>query len=106
MPNDWHLVHLGSRAVGGASLVMVEAYSRSPRDASHHMDSGLWSSEPTGGAFSRITAYYKKPGAIPGIQLAHVWAQSINGIFPGGEGARWMRAQGVGRSNSSQPGSF
>ncbi len=70
MPNDWHLVHLGSRAVGGASLVMAEATAVSPEGRISPWDSGLWSSDH-GKAFSRITAFIKSQGAVPGIQLAH-----------------------------------
>ena len=43
MPNDWHLVHLGSRAVGGAGLVMVEATAVSPEGRISPRDSGIWS---------------------------------------------------------------
>ncbi len=70
MPNDWHLVHLGSRAVGGASLVMVEATAVSPEGRISPSDSGLWSSGH-GKAFSRITAFIKSQGAVPGVQLGH-----------------------------------
>ena len=42
MPNDWHFVHLGSRAVGGAALVMVEATAVSPEGRISPVDSGIW----------------------------------------------------------------
>jgi 2,4-dienoyl-CoA reductase-like NADH-dependent reductase (Old Yellow Enzyme family) len=70
MPNDWHLVHLGSRAVGGAALVMVEATAVSPEGRISPWDSGIWSDGHAGG-FKRITAFVKAQGSIPGIQLAH-----------------------------------
>ena len=70
MPNDWHLVHLGSRAVGGAALVTVEATAVSPEGRISPWDSGIWSDKHTG-AFQRITAFVKAQGCIPGIQLAH-----------------------------------
>ena len=70
MPNDWHLVHLGSRAVGGSALVMVEATAVSPIGRISPRDSGIWSDEHTMG-FRRITEFIKANGAIPGIQLAH-----------------------------------
>ena len=70
MPNDWHLVHLGSRAVGGAALVMVEATAVSPEGRISPRDSGMWSDAHTRG-FQRITAFVKAQGSIPGIQLAH-----------------------------------
>jgi 2,4-dienoyl-CoA reductase-like NADH-dependent reductase (Old Yellow Enzyme family) len=70
MPNDWHLVHLGARAVGGAALVMVEATAVSPEGRISPWDSGMWS-DGHAGAFQRITAFIKAQGCIPGIQLAH-----------------------------------
>ena len=70
MPNDWHLVHLGSRAVGGASLVMVEASAVSPEGRISPNDSGMWSDDHAM-AFKRITGFLKSQGAVPGIQLAH-----------------------------------
>jgi 2,4-dienoyl-CoA reductase-like NADH-dependent reductase (Old Yellow Enzyme family) len=70
MPNDWHLVHLGSRAVGGAALVMVEATAVSPEGRISPWDSGIWSDEHVNG-FRRITTFVKTQGSVPGIQLAH-----------------------------------
>src|ERR1700691_4008231 len=70
MPTDWHLVHLGSRAVGGAALVMVEATAVSPEGRISPWDSGIWSAEH-GRAFGRITRFIKEHGAVPGVQLAH-----------------------------------
>ncbi|MCJ7605433.1 MAG: hypothetical protein MUO19_05285, partial [Dehalococcoidales bacterium] len=70
MPTDWHLVHLGSRAVGGAALVIVEATAVSPEGRISPWDSGMWS-EDHARAFMPITAFVKAHGALPGIQLAH-----------------------------------
>ena len=70
MPNDWHLVHLGARAVGGAALVMVEATAVSPEGRISPWDSGMWTDDHAA-AFQRITAFIKAQGCIPGIQLAH-----------------------------------
>jgi len=70
LPTDWHLVHLGSRAVGGAALVMVEATAVSPEGRISPWDSGIWSREHAL-AFQRITAFLKAQGAVPGIQIAH-----------------------------------
>jgi 2,4-dienoyl-CoA reductase-like NADH-dependent reductase (Old Yellow Enzyme family) len=70
MPNDWHLVHLGSRAVGGAGLVMVEASAVAPEGRITPGDSGLWS-DAHAEAFQRITRFIREHGAVPGIQLAH-----------------------------------
>jgi 2,4-dienoyl-CoA reductase-like NADH-dependent reductase (Old Yellow Enzyme family) len=70
MPNSWHLVHLGSRAVGGAALVMVEASSVSPEGRISPDDMGIWS-EAQRDAFRPITQFIREQGAVPGIQLAH-----------------------------------
>jgi 2,4-dienoyl-CoA reductase-like NADH-dependent reductase (Old Yellow Enzyme family) len=70
MPTDWHLVHLGSRAVGGVALVMVEATAVSPEGRISPWDSGIWSTDHAQ-AFKRITAFIKAQSAVPGIQLAH-----------------------------------
>ena len=70
LPTDWHLVHLGSRAVGGAGLVLAEATAVSPEGRISPSDSGIWSDEHAG-AFKRITTFIKGQGAVAGIQLAH-----------------------------------
>src|SRR5262245_62024408 len=69
-PTDWHLVHLGSRAVGGAGLVMVEATAVSAIGRISPADSGIWSDKHAG-AFRRISAFIKGHGAVPAIQIAH-----------------------------------
>ena len=70
LPNMWHTVHLGSRAVGGAGLVMVEASGVSPEGRITDWDSGIWSQEH-GDAFAPIVRFIHEQGAIAGIQLAH-----------------------------------
>lgn len=70
MPTDWHRVHLGSRAVGGAGLVMVEATAVSPGGRISPWDSGIWADKHVEG-FKPITAFLKKHGSVPAIQLAH-----------------------------------
>ena len=70
MPTDWHLVHLGSRAVGGAGLVIVEATAVSPEGRISPADSGIWSDKHAE-AFRRIVSFIESQGAIAGIQLAH-----------------------------------
>lgn len=70
MPTDWHLVHLGSRAVGGAGLVMQEATAVSPEGRISPSDAGIWS-DAHAEAYKRITAFIKSQGAVAGIQLAH-----------------------------------
>ncbi len=70
MPNDWHLVHLGARAVGGAGLVCVEATGVTAAGRITPGCTGLWS-DAHGHAFARIAKFVKEHGAVPGIQLAH-----------------------------------
>lgn len=68
--NDWHLVHLGSRAVGGAGLVMMEATAVTSEGRISPADTGIWSDdhiEP----LKRITRFISGQGAVPAIQLAH-----------------------------------
>src|ERR1700733_2619058 len=69
-PNDWHFVHLGSRAIGGAGLVMVEATAVSPEGRISPADSGIYLDDHVR-AFDRISRFLKQYGAVPGIQLAH-----------------------------------
>ncbi len=68
--NDWHLVHLGSRATGGAALVMQEATAVSPEGRITLDDMGLWKDEQVE-PLIRITRFLQSHGAIAGIQLAH-----------------------------------
>jgi 2,4-dienoyl-CoA reductase-like NADH-dependent reductase (Old Yellow Enzyme family) len=86
MPNDWHLVHLGSRAVGGAALVMVEATAVSPEGRISPRDSGIWS-DAHAEAFQRITRFVKANGAVPGIQLAHAGRKASTEVPWRGDGA-------------------
>lgn len=70
MPTDWHLVHLGSRAVGGAGLIIQEATAVSPEGRISPSDAGIWS-DAHADAYKKITKFIKDNGAIAGIQLAH-----------------------------------
>ncbi len=67
---DWHLVHLGTRAVGGAGIVFTEAAAVSPEGRISYADLGIWKEEHVKG-LARITAFIEAQGAVPGIQLAH-----------------------------------
>ena len=67
---DWHLVHLGSRAVGGAGLVIAEATAVSPEGRISPGDAGIWADKHVG-PITRINRFVKQQGAVPGIQLAH-----------------------------------
>lgn len=68
--NDWHMVHLGSRAVGGAGLIITEAAAVSPEGRISPGDLGIWKDEHIE-FLTRITAFIEKQGSVPGIQLAH-----------------------------------
>jgi len=68
--NDWHLVHLGSRAVGGAGLVFTEATAVTADGRISPDDLGIWKHEHID-FLRRITAFVTAQGAVPGIQLAH-----------------------------------
>src|SRR6516225_6245698 len=70
LASDWHLVHLGSRAVGGAGLVMAEATAVTAQGRISPTDAGLWSDDQVEPLF-RITRFIRDHGAVPGIQLAH-----------------------------------
>lgn len=70
LPNDWHLVHLGSRAVGRAGLILAEATAVTPEGRISPGDTGLWSDAQVS-AWQRITRFIADQGSIPGIQLAH-----------------------------------
>ncbi len=68
--SDWHLVHLGSRAVGGAGLVMTEATGVTPEGRISPEDLGIWSDAHIE-FLARIVRFLKSQGAVPGMQLAH-----------------------------------
>jgi 2,4-dienoyl-CoA reductase-like NADH-dependent reductase (Old Yellow Enzyme family) len=68
--NDWHLVHLGSRAVGGAGLIISEAAAVSPEGRISPDDLGIWTDEHIAG-LKRITQFIDQQGSVAGIQLAH-----------------------------------
>jgi 2,4-dienoyl-CoA reductase-like NADH-dependent reductase (Old Yellow Enzyme family) len=68
--NDWHLVHLGSRAVGGAALVVVEATAVASNARISPGDVGIWKDEQVE-PLARIAKFIHSQGAVAGIQLAH-----------------------------------
>ncbi|HUH18456.1 NADPH dehydrogenase NamA [Albibacterium sp.] len=68
--NDWHLVHLGSRAVGGAALVITEATSVTPEGRISPEDLGIWKDEHITG-LKKITDFIHQQGSVAGIQLSH-----------------------------------
>lgn len=70
VPNEWHLVHLGARAVGGAGLVIAEATAVSPEGRITPACTGLWN-DAQAEAWTPVVSFVKRHGAVPGIQLAH-----------------------------------
>jgi 2,4-dienoyl-CoA reductase-like NADH-dependent reductase (Old Yellow Enzyme family) len=93
LPDDWHLVHLGARAVGGAGLVLTEASAVSPEGRISPEDAGMWNDEQAE-RWARIARFVRDQGAVPGMQLAHAgrkastyrpWAER-SGSVPVAEG--------------------
>lgn len=70
LANAWHMVHLGSRAVGGAGLILTEASAVSPEGRISPSDAGLWNDQQAE-AWAPIVAFLKEHGSVPAIQLAH-----------------------------------
>ena len=68
--NNWHLVHLGSRAAGGAGLVMTEAAAISPEGRISPSDLGIWKDDHINGLL-KITNFIKEMNSVPAIQIAH-----------------------------------
>ena len=108
-PTDWHFVHLGSRAVGGAGLVMVEATAVSPEGRISPDDSGIWTDKHAE-AFRRITTFIKDQGSVAGIQLAHAGRKAStyspwkgNGKVPKSEGGWEVMAPSPIRFDDSFP---
>lgn len=85
MPDAWHLVHLGSRAAGGAGLVMAEATAVCPEGRISPFDLGLWN-DAQARAFEPITRFIREQGAVPAIQIAHAGRKaSIDAPWRGGQ---------------------
>lgn len=84
--SDWHLVHLGTRAVGGAALVMTEATAVEERGRISPSDLGIWKAEHLE-MLGRIAAFVKEQGAVIGMQLAHAGRKASTHIPWEGSGA-------------------
>ncbi|WP_240694868.1 NADH:flavin oxidoreductase/NADH oxidase [Cryobacterium sp. SO1] len=94
VPTDWHLVHLGSMAAGGAGLIVTEATAVSPEGRITDRDTGIWNDAQTT-AWARIVDYLHRQGATAGIQLAHAgrkastwpaWGTPRRGSVPADQG--------------------
>lgn len=94
-PNDWHLVHLGSRAVGGAGLVITEATAVESRGRISEADLGLYTDLHTE-AFARIVRFCRAQGAAVGVQLAHAGRKAWSG-------PSWDPRRGVGPEPAVAP---
>jgi 2,4-dienoyl-CoA reductase-like NADH-dependent reductase (Old Yellow Enzyme family) len=79
VPNEWHLVHLGSRAVGGAALVIAEASAVEARGRISPADAGIYSGAQVE-AWSKITSFIREQGAVAGIQLAHAGRKASTSV--------------------------
>jgi 2,4-dienoyl-CoA reductase-like NADH-dependent reductase (Old Yellow Enzyme family) len=90
---DWHLVHLGSRAVGGAALVFTEACAVTPEGRISPWDLGIWKDEHIE-PLARIARFIREQAAVPGIQLAHA----------GRKGSTKRPWEGVGEVPESEGG--
>jgi 2,4-dienoyl-CoA reductase-like NADH-dependent reductase (Old Yellow Enzyme family) len=84
--NDWHLVHLGSRAVGGAGLVMTEATAVTPEGRISPHDLGIWSDDHIE-FLGRVARFIHAQGSVAGIQLAHAGRKASTYRPSDGEGA-------------------
>jgi 2,4-dienoyl-CoA reductase-like NADH-dependent reductase (Old Yellow Enzyme family) len=84
--NEWHLVHLGSRAVGGAGLIFTEATAVSPEGRISPEDLGIWKDAHVE-FLARIVRFLKSQGAVPGMQLAHAGRKGSTYKPGGGSGA-------------------
>ncbi|POH64907.1 oxidoreductase [Cryobacterium zongtaii] len=94
VPTDWHLVHLGSMAAGGAGLIVTEATAVSPEGRITDRDTGIWN-DTQASAWAHIVDYLHGQGATAGIQLAHAgrkastwpaWGTSLHGSVPADQG--------------------
>ena len=91
MADTWHMVHLGSRAVGGAGLVMVEATAVVPEGRISPYDMGIWSDRHAE-ALAPIARFILDQGAVPGIQLAHAGRKAS-------ADAPWLSRNALGAEN-------
>ena len=86
LANDWHLVHLGSRAVGGAGLVIVEATAVSAESRITPADLGIWNDAQTE-TLRPVASFIAAQGAVPGIQIAHAGRKAASDVpWRGGAG--------------------
>ncbi|MHB1617375.1 MAG: NADH:flavin oxidoreductase/NADH oxidase [Metallibacterium sp.] len=86
VPDDWHFVHLGTRAVGGAAVVFTEATAVAAEGRISPADTGIWN-DTQQHAWARIAAFISAQGAIPAMQLAHAGRKASTAApWDGGKG--------------------
>ncbi|THD07908.1 NADH:flavin oxidoreductase/NADH oxidase [Metallibacterium scheffleri] len=86
VPDDWHFVHLSTRAVGGAAVVFTEATAVAPQGRISPADTGIWN-DTQQHAWARIAAFISAQGAIPAMQLAHAGRKASTAApWDGGKG--------------------
>src|SRR5436190_8472617 len=102
--NDWHFVHLGSRAVGGAGLVLTEATAVLPEGRISPMDLGIWKDDHLE-VLARIVRFINQQGSLAGMQLAHAGRKASTHRPWDGHGAVPIEAGGWSEvaSSSGQP---
>jgi 2,4-dienoyl-CoA reductase-like NADH-dependent reductase (Old Yellow Enzyme family) len=92
---DWHMVHLGSRASGGAGMVMAEATAVREEGRISNWDQGIWNDEQLE-ALKPITAFISSQGSVPAVQLAHAGRKAANAApwigtgYLGEDGEGWV----------------
>jgi 2,4-dienoyl-CoA reductase-like NADH-dependent reductase (Old Yellow Enzyme family) len=104
MATDWHLVHLGSRAVGGAALVMTEAAAVDPRGRISPGDLGIWNDDQIA-PLARIARFIETQGAVAGIQLAHA-GRKASTVRPWESGGQIPEERGGWRPVAPSPVPF
>ncbi len=111
VPTDWHLVHLGSFALGGAGLVMTEATAVTPAGRISPQDTGLWNDRQAV-AWSRIVEFIHAQGAVAGVQLAHAgrkgstwrpWAPNHGTVAPSAGGWRTVAPSAIAFAGYDEP---
>ncbi len=95
LATDWHMVHLGSRASGGAGMVMAEATAVRPEGRISQWDQGIWSDAHVD-ALRPITAFISSQGSVPAVQLAHAGRKAAHAApwigtgYLGEDGEGWI----------------
>jgi 2,4-dienoyl-CoA reductase-like NADH-dependent reductase (Old Yellow Enzyme family) len=100
--NDWHLVHLGSRAAGGAALVMTEASAVTAEGRISPGDLGIWKDEHIP-ALARISSFIRDRGSVAGMQLAHAGRKASTRVPWDRAGAFIPESEGGWRTVAPSP---